>query len=46
MPGGLISVVVLGKKDKKKGACCPACAADMEAKAIRRPSVGSVRRKV
>ena len=45
MPGGLISVVVLGKKDKK-GACCPACAAEMEAKAIRRPSVGSTRRKV
>ena len=45
MPGGLISIVVLGKKDKK-GACCPACAAESEAKAIRRPSVGSTRKKV
>ena len=44
MPGGLISVVVIG--DKKKGSCCPACAAEGEAKAIRRPSVGSIRRKV
>jgi hypothetical protein len=26
MPGGLISVVVIG--DKKKGSCCPACAAE------------------
>ena len=45
MPGGLISIVVLGKKDKK-GSCCPACSAESEAKAIRRPSVGSVRKKV
>ena len=45
MPGRMMSVVVLGKKDKN-GACCPACAAESEAKAIRRPSVGSTRRKV
>jgi len=44
MPGGLISVVVIG--DKKKGSCCSACAAEMEAKSIRRPNVGSVRKKI
>ena len=44
MPGRMISVVVIG--DKKKGSCCPACAAEMEAKSIRRPNVGSVRKKI
>ena len=45
MPGGLISVVVLGKKDKK-GACCPACAAEMEAEQNRRKLPNYKRRKV
>ena len=44
MPGRIISVIVMG--DKKKDSCCPACTAEMEAKSIRRPNVGSVRRKV
>ena len=45
MPGGLISVIVLGKKDKK-GACCPACAAEMEAEQSRRKLPNYKRRKV
>jgi hypothetical protein len=45
MPGGLISVVVLGKKDKK-GSCCPACAAEMEAEQSRRKLPNYKRRKV
>ncbi len=45
MPGRMTTVVVFGKKDKK-GPCCSACAAESEAKAIRRPSVGSTRKKV
>ena len=45
MPGGLISVVVLGKKDKK-GACCPTCAAEMEAEQSRRKLPNYKRRKV
>ena len=45
MRNRLFSVVVMGKKDKN-GPCCPACAAESEAKAIRRPSVGSTRKKV
>jgi len=44
MPGGLISLVVLGKKDKK-GPCCPACAAKM-AEQVRRKQPNYKRRKV
>ena len=44
MPGGLISVVVIG--DKKKGSCCPACAAEMEAEQSRRKQPNYKRRKV
>lgn len=40
---GLTSVVFFGKKDK---ACCPACAAEMEAKQIVRKPVNTKRRKV
>ncbi len=39
----LTSVVFFGKKDK---ACCPACAAEMEAKQIVRKPVNTKRRKV
>ena len=40
---GLTSIVFFGKKDK---ACCPACAAEMEAKQIVRKPVNTKRRKV
>ena len=39
----LTSIVFFGKKDK---ACCPACAAEMEAKQIVRKPVNTKRRKV
>ena len=45
MPGRLMSVVVFGKKDKK-GKCCPACAAEMEAEQSRRKLPNYNRRKV
>ena len=45
MHGRMMSVVVLGKKDKK-GACCPACAAEMEAEQSRRKLPNYNRRKV
>jgi len=41
---GLTSIVFFGKKDKK--ACCPACAAEMEAKQIVRKPINTKRRKV
>ena len=44
MPGGLISLVVLGKKDKKSP-CCSACAAKM-AEQVRRKQPNYNRRKV
>jgi len=44
MPGGLISVVVIG--DKKKGSCCSACAAEMEAKQIVRKQNYGKRKQV
>jgi hypothetical protein len=41
----LFSVVVLGKKDKGKS-CCPACAAEQEAKQIVRKQNYGKRQKV
>ena len=41
----MTTVVVFGKKDKK-GSCCPACAAEMEAEQSRRKLPNYKRRKV
>lgn len=40
----ITSIVFFGKKDKK--ACCPACAAEMEAQSNRRKQPNYNRRKV